>query len=67
MIANANCPSDDKVHFEDFLFFVKDDVFVWVVPKKSGLKAESHIIQKLGVFLLLRVEENAKVVENVVK
>ena len=67
MIANANCPSDDKVHFEYFLFFVKDNVFVWVVPKKSGLKAESHIIQKLGVFLLLRVEENAKVVENVVK
>ena len=67
MIANADSPCDDKVHLKDFLLFVKNNVFVRVVPKKSGLKAESHIIQKLRVFLLLRIEENAEVVENVVK
>ncbi len=64
---DTDCSIEDKVHFEDFLFFVIDDILVFLVWEVARFQAESHIVQKLAVFVFLGVEEEAEVVENVVE
>ena len=67
MIANADCTIQDEVHLQDFFFFVIDDVLVFFLTEVPRLKAKCNIIQELAVLVLLRIEEEAEVVEDVIE
>lgn len=67
VVADAYISGNDEVHLEDFFFLVKNDVFFLPVHEMPRHQAESHIIQKLAVLVLLRIEELSEVVENVVE
>lgn len=60
--------TEDKVHFEDFCFFIVNyTVFVLVVGKRSWFQSKCNVSQELTIFIFLRIEEESKVVENVIK
>ena len=67
VIANADGSADNEVHFDDFFFFVVNQKAIFLFHKLAGFQTKGHIIQKLCVLVLLRVEEKAEVVENVVE
>lgn len=67
MIPYADCARDDEIHFEYFFFFIINDIFVVFFAKVARFEAKSDIIKEFAVFVLLRVEEKAEIVENVIK
>jgi len=67
MVPYADCARDDEIHFEHFFFFIINNVFVVFLAEVARFEAKSDIIQEFAVFVLLRVEEKAEIVENVIK
>lgn len=67
VVSDANRTRNDEVHLQHFLFFIENELLLVLVAEIARHEAKSDIIHKLAVFVLLRVEENAEVVENVVK
>ena len=67
MVADSYGAVENEVHFEHLLFFVIDDIFFLLLAEVAGFEAESDVVQELAVLVLLGVEEEAEVVENVVK
>ena len=67
METDAYRASHDEVHFEDFFFLVVDHVLVIFVGEVARLEPEGHIIKKFAILILLRVEEEAEVIKDVVK
>lgn len=67
VVTDTDRPRSDKVHLKNFLFFVEDYIFVIFIREISWHQAERNIIQKFGVLVLLRIEENPKIIENIVE
>ena len=64
---DANSAVQDEVHLKHLLLLVVDDVLVLLLAEVARLEAESHIVKELAVLVLLRVEEEAEVVEDIIK
>jgi len=58
---------DDEVHLKHLLLFVIDDILIFFVAEVARFEPEGDIVQELAILVLLRVEEEAEVVENIVK
>ena len=58
---------EDEVHLEDFLLLVIDDVLLLFLAEVARLESEGHIVEELAVLVRLRIEEEAEVVEDVIK
>ena len=65
--SDSHSAVDDEVHLQDLLLFIVDDVLVLLVAKMAGFQSEGHVVEELAVLVLLRVEEEAEVVEDVVE
>lgn len=67
MVADTYSARYDKVHLEDFFFFIKDNVLIFLLREVSRHQTKRHIIEELTILVLLRVEEYPKVIENIVE
>lgn len=67
MVTDTHSTRDDKVHLKDFFLLVKYDVFLLLLREIAWHESKSHIVKELGVFVFLRVEEDPKVIENIIK
>jgi hypothetical protein len=67
VIADAHSATDDEVHLKDFLLFVINHVFVFFFAEMTGLQAESNVVKELAIFVFLGVEEESKVVEDIIE
>jgi len=67
MIANAYISANDKVHLQNFVFFIVNHIFFMFLSKMTRIKPISNIVKKLAVFILLWIEEKSKVVKDVIK
>jgi len=65
--ADTDGTLSDEVHLEHLVLLVIDDVLFFVVAVLAWLEAEGDIVQELAVLVLLRIEEEAEVVEHVVE
>ena len=57
----------DKVHFEDFVLLIVDNVLLIVVTVGPWNQSKGHIVQELAVLVFLGVEEKPEVVEDVIE
>lgn len=67
MVAHTDSARYDKVHLQHFFLFVKDNVLILLFREVTRHQSECYIIQKLAVFVFLRIEKDSKVVENIVE
>lgn len=67
MVANADCAVDHKVHLNDFFLFVVDHDPLLLFHKLARFQPKSHIVEKLALFVLLRVEKEAEIVEDIIE
>ena len=65
--ADSNCAVHDEVHLQDFFFLVVDHIFVLLVAEMTRLQSKGHVVKELAVLVLLGIEEEAEVVEYVIK
>ena len=65
--ANTDCSMEDEEHLYDFLFFVIDYIFIFLVLELTRLEPKCDIIEELTICVLLGVKKESKVVENVIK
>lgn len=58
---------DDEVHLKHLFFLVVDNVLVSLVAECPRLQPECDVVEKPGVFVLLRIVEGPEVIKHIVK
>jgi hypothetical protein len=67
VVSNSNLSLLYEVHLGNFLFLIKDEVIESIIIKLSWLESKANIVEELGIFVLLSVEEESVVVDDVIK
>lgn len=67
MITYADCSANDKIHFKNFVFFIVNNIFFLSLSEMARFESVGNVVEKLAVFVLLRVEEKSEVVKNIIK
>lgn len=68
MKAYANCPVCNEVHLKYLFFFVIDHGLLKAfVIKVARLQTKGNIVKELAVLILLRIEEEPKIVDYIIE
>ena len=67
MVSDAHSATDDEVHFSDLFFFIIQDVLSLLLREVTGQQTKCYIVEELGAYVLLRVEEDSEVVKNIIE
>jgi len=64
--ADSHCARQNEIHFKDFLFLVVYDCLFWMVGESPWFQSIGYVQQEFAITVLHWVEEETKVVEEVI-
>jgi len=67
MVTNPDCARRDEVHFHNRVLFIINNALTLDWKKLSRLQSKGYLVQKLCCLVLLGIEEEPKLVKNVVE
>ena len=67
MVSNAHSATDDKIHLSHLFFFIIQYVLSFLFGEVAGQQAKCYIVEELGANVLLWVEEDSKVVKDIIE
>lgn len=67
VVADADAPASNKVHFQHFIFFVVHNVFFFGWSEMPWFNSKSDIVEEFAVFVLVGRKEKAEVEKYIVQ
>ena len=67
VVSNTDLSLCDEVHLKDFFFLIVDHILVLFLAEVSWFQSKGNIVQEFALLVLLGVEEEAEIVEDIVK